>query len=184
LSATDAKLAGDRAFGSPLITNIHRGIVVEAIVSTALSDWTWCSEDYYRFDFRHRSGVGLEVKQSAACQSWESKVPSSASWDISARKSVYEGDRYGARLGRHADIYVLAWHPIVDRAVADHRDPARWQFFVVAAADLPLGMKRIGMKRAKTQASSVGITGLASEVTKVRGGTRDTVSERRSFSGK
>lgn len=35
------------AFGRPLVTNVLRGQVVEAIVASALEpEWTWCAADY------------------------------------------------------------------------------------------------------------------------------------------
>ena len=163
-----AKLAADRAFGSRLVTNIHRGLVVEAIVSTVLCpEWAWCSEDYYRFDFRHPCGLGLEVKQSAACQSWETKGPSIAKWDVSARKGYYEGDLYIAQPGRNAQVYILAWHPITDRLIADHRDPAQWKFFVIAANALPV-VKSLGMAGANSLAAPVGIANLSVELETLR----------------
>ena len=158
------QLASSRAFGSKLITNIHRGLIVEAIVSTALRpDWEWCSEDYYHFDFKHDSGIGLEVKQSAACQSWETKVPSTARWDIAARQQMFENDQYVNRPGRNAAIYALAWHPVVERRLADHRDPAQWEFFVVRSVDLK-PTKTMGMSGARRLASPVSIGGLAAAV--------------------
>ena len=115
-----------------MITNINRGLIVEAIVSTVLCpQWVWCSEDYYRCNFKHPGGAQLEVKQSAACQSWATKSASVARWDIGARKGYWEGEKYVAQRGRNAELYVLAWHPVSEREIADHRDPAQWLFFVI-----------------------------------------------------
>ena len=159
-----AELASSRAFGTRLITNVLRGLVVEAIVSTALCpEWRWCSEDYFQYDFEHPTGIGLEVKQSAACQSWETKVPSVARWDIAARSHVYEDDKWVGRPGRAAGIHVLAWNPVSDRALADHRDPMQWQFFVVRSSSLS-PTKTIGLAGAKRLASAVGISELRQTV--------------------
>ena len=56
--------------------NVHRALIVEAIVSAALPDWLWAPTDYAAFDFQHADGTRLEVKQSVARQSWVSKMPS------------------------------------------------------------------------------------------------------------
>ena len=146
-----AEVAGARAFGSRLITNVFRGLVVEAIVASALCpDWHWCSQDYYGFDFKHTCGKRLEVKQSAACQSWPSSKPSLARWDIASRQGFYEGEKFTAAPGRNADIYILGWHPEKDRKKADHRDPRQWEFFIVASANLSSGAKTIGLTTLRT----------------------------------
>jgi hypothetical protein len=139
--------ASEAAFGKPLVTNVLRGLVAEAIVAAALEpDWKWCSEDYAAFDFLHREGLRLEVKQSAAKHSWakEGARPSSVGFDIAARTGLWEdGVNWINPPGRNADIYVLAYHPVTDGS-ADHRDPHQWLFFVVLARDLPPS-KRIGL---------------------------------------
>lgn len=38
---------------------------------------------------------------------------------------------------RHADLYVFAWHPVIDADVADHLHADQWEFFVVAETCLP-----------------------------------------------
>lgn len=162
-----AHLAAERAFGSRLVTNSSRGLIAEAIVATVLCpEWLWCSEDYYRCDFTHPSGAQLEVKQSAASQSWKSKAPTVARWDVGARKGYWEGETYVARPGRNAEIYVLAWHPIADREQADHRDPTQWQFFVMHADTLP-PVKLLGMAGVAALATAVRIGQLASAVSNI-----------------
>lgn len=158
------QLAAERAFGSRLVTNSSRGLIAEAIVATVLCpEWRWCSEDYHRCDFTHPSGAQLEVKQSAASQSWKSKAPTIARWDVGARKGYWESETYVARPGRNAEIYVLAWHPIADREQADHRDPAQWQFFVVQADALP-PVRTLSMAGVAALATPVRVGQLASTV--------------------
>lgn len=71
--------ASEVAFGSTIIQNNLRALVVEAIVDYALKpSWRWCSQDWSGWDFEHESGVRLEVKQSAARQTWT--APSSDSF--------------------------------------------------------------------------------------------------------
>lgn len=128
----------DAAFGRPLVTNVLRGLVAEAIVASALEpEWNWCSEDYASWDFERADGLKLEVKQSAARQSWATTgPPSKCRFDIRARKGRWEGQDWVPEPGRNADIYVFAHHPLADGS-ADHRDPAQWTFYVVEAKRLP-----------------------------------------------
>jgi hypothetical protein len=134
-------LAANRAYGAPIVTNYYRSDIVEAIVSYALANWKWCSGDWAGYDFKH-IGVGekevrLEVKQSSALQSWKQTGHSKPKWDIAPRKGFWEGSVWTERAGRNADIDILAKHGETNKDVADHRDPAQWLFYVVAAADLP-----------------------------------------------
>lgn len=126
-------------FGNKLITNVFRGHVAEAIVAAALEpEWSWCARDYASWDFERDDGVRLEVKQSAALQSWTKQPPKkiSASFDIAPRKGYWEGLNWIPDPGRRAHIYVLAFHSFTNET-ADHRDPAQWRFYVVRSADLP-----------------------------------------------
>lgn len=158
-----AELASQRAFGSPLVTNVNRGLVAEAVIAAAICpEWTWCSQDYFAYDFSHPSGARLEVKQSAARQSWPTKKASLARWDIAARDGRWEGDVWIPSPGRNADVYVMCWHSMWTDD-ADHRDPAQWAFFVIAAGQLPTA-KTMGMSSAKRLSTEVGFSGLADAV--------------------
>lgn len=150
--------AARAAFGRPLITNVHRGLLAEAIVASALEpDWRWCSEDYSSWDFENKDGVRLEVKQSAARQTWTpvGGKPSSCSFDIARRTGRWEnGIEWVEAPGRSAHIYVFAHHPVFDHS-ADHRDPKQWLFYVVATRSLP-DTKRIGISALQTFAEPCG----------------------------
>lgn len=151
------------AFGKPLITNVLRGHVVEAIIALALEpEWRWCGADYGSWDFERGDGVRLEVKQSAARQSWTSDKPSRPAFDVAERTGRYEGAEWVAEAGRAAHLYVFAHHPIYDDR-ADHRDPDQWQFYVVAARDLP-NVKQLGLGRISELTSAVSVIGLADKV--------------------
>lgn len=142
------------AFGRPLITNVLRGQVVEAIVACALEpEWNWCAEDYSSWDFERPDGRRLEVKQSAARQSWAtSDKPSACSFDIAVRKGRWEGARWIDESGRAAHIYVFAYHPIADGS-ADHRDPDQWQFYVIPTCLLP-NTQRLSIAGVKSLAAA------------------------------
>jgi hypothetical protein len=131
-------------FGQPMITNVFRSVIVEAIVAAALGDaWEWSSADYAACDFKRADGLRLEVKQSSLRQTWSTKL-SRPAWDIAARMGYWIGGvEWVSAPGRNADIYVLALHGVTD-ASADHRDPRQWSFFVVSADCLP-DQKTIGL---------------------------------------
>ncbi|OYU72120.1 MAG: hypothetical protein CFE32_24690, partial [Alphaproteobacteria bacterium PA3] len=102
------KKASKAAFGNPLITNINRGLVAEAIIAIALEpDWMWVSADYASWDFERADGIKLEVKQSASLQSWTqafhgSNRQSKPSFDIAARTGYWQDQKWVPQVGRAA----------------------------------------------------------------------------------
>ena len=154
----------ETAFGRPLVTNVLRGLVVEAIVAAALEpQWQWCAEDYSSWDFQRGDGLRLEVKQSAARQSWAvSDKPSQCSFDIAQRKGRWEGPIWIEAPGRAAHLYVFAHHPVADSS-ADHRDPSQWHFYVVPTRDLP-ATRRLSLVAAARLTEPVGFGELATKV--------------------
>lgn len=160
----------DTLLGKPIVTNTVRGLLVEAIVAEVLEpDWQWVGGDWGACDFRHDGGIGLELKQSAARQSWHAAdgPASSPRYDVAERSGRWEGPDWIPGRGRMAEIYVFAHHPIVDAALADHREPGQWQFYVVPAANLPL-QKTVGLVRVTSMAPCVGIDRLEEAVEAVR----------------
>ena len=132
--------AAQLAFGKPVLMNTHRAIVAEAIVARALGDcWRHCAADWHAFDFERADGVALEVKQSAAKQSWTKNgdKPSKVRFDIAERKRAYLNDRWINIRKRWANIYVFAYQPCTT-ADTDHRDPHQWLFYVARESDLPI----------------------------------------------
>jgi hypothetical protein len=156
------------AFGDPLISNIYRGLVVEIIVGAALgSEWRLCSGDWRGWDFEHSSGCRLEVKQSAARQTWTgSRNVTKPIFDIRTRTGYFEGADWIADPRRFADIYVFAHHPVMDES-ADHRDVRQWRFHVVTANRLPIG-KTIGLTKIAALSAGVPWIGLESAVEGLR----------------
>jgi hypothetical protein len=157
-----------RAFGNPVIQNDFRGIVAETIVESALGPtWRCCSGDWLGWDFEHLDGTRLEVKQSAARQTWTApKHASPPTFDIRTRSGYYVGSEWHAGVGRHAHIYVFAYHPIADIS-ADHLDPGQWLFHVVLAERLPPN-KRIGLARVTLLAPAAHWKALFAAFEKVR----------------
>ena len=156
-------------FNKPLVTNVFRALVAEAIVDAALGPmWSWCAGDYSSWDFIHEDGTRLEVKQSAARQTWATATskPSSASFDIAERTGSWEGPTWVPGAGRKAHIYVFAHHPIPDET-ADHRDPAQWQFYTVGTEVLPL-QKRIALGSLQRLCLASDFAGLSNHVERLR----------------
>lgn len=152
-------------FGQPIVTNVFRSLLVEAMVAEALgADWRWCSADFSLWDFEHVSGVKLEVKQSAARQIWSKPGarPSRAVFDIAHRQGGWDDGVWVPGRTRHADLYVLAHHPIADTS-ADHRRADQWRFYVVRARDLP-DSRSVSLKRLEHLASPLPATALSGAV--------------------
>ena len=158
--------AAEVTFDSRLVTNVFRSVIVEAMVAAALPEWEWCSRDYASCDFRHPDSTRLEVKQSAARQTWFAGHASRASWDIRPRTGYWGKKGWVARPGRYSHVYVLAHHPVVSRK-ADHRDPSQWRFHVIATSDLPI-TKSISETGAASLVDPVTFEELASRVEALR----------------
>lgn len=157
----------DALIGKPIIGNAFRGKLVEAMIAEALEpQWRWRADGWGSFDFEGPSGIGLEVKQSAARQDWhdDSSKACAARFDIRERLGYYDDkSQWFDAPGRAAAIYIFAHHPIVDRGVADHRDPTQWDFYVVPAKALPK-QKTIGLAGVGARASPVRFSDLSAAV--------------------
>lgn len=129
-------------FDRPVMQNSLRSMYVEEQVGVHLGDdWEHVGADWCGWDFKSTTGVRLEVKQSAAKQSWIQDRPSRGSFDIRPRTGRYEGPEWVAGVGRFADVYVFAWHGRWEEA--DQRDEHQWQYYVVPTRSLPLTQKTI-----------------------------------------
>ena len=104
----------DLLFGKSLMMNIFRGQLAEAIIAVALEpQWEWCSTGYANWDFQNAEGLRLEVRSSAARQSWagvSERMPEPR-FDIRARRDFSEASEIAAATRRFADIYIFAYHP-------------------------------------------------------------------------
>ena len=167
ISADDLVTRASAAiFGKPLVVNVWRGLLVESLIDLILPcEWTWCATDYAGWDFLHVDGTRLEVKQSAARQSWKAIGRSrGARFDIAPRTGAWDGAGWltEAKPRRYADLYVLAHHPVTDET-ADHRDPYQWVFHVVLTARLPT-TRSVSLETARRLAAPVGSAALAAMV--------------------
>ena len=145
-----------------VMNNIQRGDYVECLVAELLRpDWVlpWkTGYDWAPWDLKHRSTkVKIEVRQAAARQSWhtcedfEAKPPT---FDIAPRKGYWTRDNeWIPKPGRHAHIYIFAWHPETKKSLADQRSPDQWMFYVLPTKCLPcqrsIALSRIEIRHAQ-----------------------------------
>lgn len=153
-----------RPYNEPVMSNIRRADYIEAVVATALRPAGWSrTGPWASWDFRHvESGCRLELKQSAARQSWGRAGP--ARFDIAPRTGYWDevSEKWYDDPGRHAHVYVFAWHPDPKRS-ADQRDPASWFFYVTPERKLPR-QKTIGLSVIDGMAEPCRIDGLPDEL--------------------
>ncbi len=157
--------------GQRLVMNSFRGTLVEAMLAGVLEPkWRWCAADWASHDFENANGARLEVKQSAALQSWHDDgfAPNTGRFDIAPRKIRWEGARRIEEAGRFASIYIFAWHPVTDVKTADHREPDQWQFHTVASAALP-PQKTIARSRIANMCEAVAIGQVAAQIDAILG---------------
>jgi len=161
-----------RPYKKRVMNNVHRSEYVEAIVALALKASGWTRKTPWdSWDLEHESGTRLEVKQSAAAQAWKSpERQSPARFDIAPRTGYWDDKEecWVRKPGRHADLYVFAWHG-ADGDTVDQREAGSWEFYVVAERDLP-EQQSIALKVLQDLTSPCRIDALAGAV--------DAVAER------
>ena len=161
-----------RKFDASIMNNVHRGEYIQTLVQEVLGNgWRAPAGFWLPWDIEHADGAKVEVKQSAACQSWDDGTQRSseaarkkARFGIAPSRSWSVQDGWNNRRARHADIYVFAWHPEADNELADHRHHDEWLFFVVRSDVLPEGQKSIGLSSVELLAQPVDIENLAAAV--------------------
>ncbi len=152
-----------------IIQNNLRGLYVEYLVCEILGDgWKIASGDWAAWDIEHEDGTRLEVKQSAAKQTWA--APSNGSsppvFNIRTPKFIWEGARRFEAKGRPAQMYVFAWHGDLSEC-ADQRDVSQWGFYVVPTKNLPK-QQTIGLKRLESLTHLRSATDLGETVEQLR----------------
>lgn len=158
-------------FGKPIVENVQRGPLVEAIVAYALRNQGWSRTDAWAgWDLIHQTGIRLEVRQKAAQQTWDQTRTvnrEGTRFDIAARTGHYDSEGWHKNDDgtRYADIYVFAYHPVKD-ATADHRKPAQWRFYVLPARSLPK-KKSISLRLVRFLVPAVRVDGLRAKVAAV-----------------
>jgi hypothetical protein len=139
-----------RLFDRRLIQNDLRGMYVECMVAEILGvSWKSVGENWAAWDLEHEDGTKLEVRQSAARQSWEppKRGYTSPKFSIRTPSEVWDGAVSVSVDRRQADIYLFAWHEVTSE-LADHRDVSQWEFFLVPTSALPV-QKSLGLVAVK-----------------------------------
>lgn len=152
-------------FDVPVIQNNLRGLYVEFMVGELLGKgWAHNGSDWAAYDFSHENGVRLEVKQSAARQTWEApkSLRRGPSFSVRTPKVEWIGSTALPRSRRVADIYVFAWHGS-EAEDADQRDSDQWQFFVVSTGKLP-AQATVGLSTLRRLANPIEGTQLKASV--------------------
>lgn len=175
----------NRFYGKSLINNVYRGDYVEGLILFALGQQWKPFGEWGGWDLERDDGIRLEVKSSAALQSWHAMASagktSPARFDIAPRGGYYT-DSTDAGVWREvdtpvrsADIYIFAWHPKKDPDTADHRRAEQWEFYVVPESKLPpkpqdTKTQTISPGTVKNLAAAVTYAELAARVTAVADG--------------
>lgn len=134
-----------RLFGRPIVQNNVRGEVVETMLSFALdATWSQCGADWAGWDFQSKDGLRLQVRQSAAKQTWSAVKRIRPTFSIKSVAGYWQGPRWHPSPGRQAEIFIFAWHPVTT-AEAEHRDAHQWRFWVIAERDLPPKQKSLSL---------------------------------------
>jgi hypothetical protein len=121
---------------SDVLSNRNRSLLAEFIVGQALGATRSPRVEWDAVDLRYDAHT-VEVKASAACQSWPQSKPSVIRFSI--RKSVAWNFRTGAYEGaaaRSADLYIFCHYSEMDRARANVLDALAWDFYVVTTATI------------------------------------------------
>lgn len=164
-----------KRYDQPVMNNTVRAHFVECLIAKEF-DVGWkhsCIDggEWNQWDCEHDSGARIEIKQSAARQSWDEEVISPirlARYDIAPRTGYWENDdNWKDKPGRNADLYVFAWHGERRDEICDHRDATQWQFFIAKEPMLPEGQKTIGITPLKDISVVCGISDLRVTVEKL-----------------
>jgi hypothetical protein len=170
----------ERLYNRRIINNVDRGAYMEYLIELALQelDAAWeCMPGWSMWDIENnRSGARVEVNQSAKLQTWSSDSQTSGSaprFGIKPTKWYWDNVSaawFETEPRRSADVYVFAYHSEGDRAVADHRHPGQWEFYVVPERLLPSLQKSIGLGPVRGLGQRCSFETLALVVTKVING--------------
>lgn len=128
-----------RQYNDPVMSNIRRADYIEAVVATALRP-SWVVSELV---------IGPRGTSSTTSPA--------AGWN---RSGKWHDDP-----GRHAHVYVFAWHPEA-KPSADQRDPSSWLFYVTPESELPT-QKTIGLRVIRGMAEPCRIGGLPDELVRM-----------------
>lgn len=174
LPGLDGAMVGDfwRWAYSDALSNRNRSIFAEFLVGAALGAVGRPRQEWTATDLEWE-GLKIEVKSSAACQSWAQKRPFRISFSV--RKAMgwdAETGESAEAATRSADVYVFCHFTETDSAEA-HRsvlDARKWDFHVVSMVkiDAELGeAKSVSLKGVQRVAERCGVGELRTTVRRV-----------------
>ncbi len=134
------------AFSDRLMDNTMRGFWCEFMLAEALGSTCkpvglgWHPWDLQIGDDEeaYPKRLRIQAKNSARLQPWNratGKITQSQ-YSLTWRQRPYYFDRDFPNVpceteGFMCEVYILCHHPITDLSIADHRDPAQWQFYLL-----------------------------------------------------
>jgi len=155
-----------KIFDKPLIENQYRSAFVEAMIEPYLEPygWRYTGDSWSGWDFERDDLIRLEIKQSAAQQTWSDArhIRTRGAFDIAERSGYFHegGTKWVEEKGRCAQTYVFAWNSMYGCGT-DHRDPNQWEFYVLPTRALPENQKTISLARIKSFSLPYGPTSVA-----------------------
>jgi len=138
-----------RWMGSDLVCNAMRGVLAEFIVARALGIEGGVRIEWDACDFTTPSGVRVEVKSAAYCQTWMQRRLSPIGFDIAPKwPDNIPASELSDRARRAADVYVFCILHHREKATIDPTQLDQWTFLVLSArvldAQVP-AQKRIAL---------------------------------------
>lgn len=162
---------------SDLLANTQRAVVAEYIVGVALGDVSTTRPEWRAWDLElpdpgRERPIRVEIKATAAIQSWAQPRPTPPKFDIAPKGGWDENDgSFDETKRRRSDVYVFC---VLggDDAVPDPLDLDQWAFYVLPS--------RVLDERIPTQKSITLSSLLRFEPTKIgfdglRGAVRDAI---------
>ena len=151
-------------FDKRLIENSFRSALIQGMIEPFLAPggWRYIGDGWGGWDFERSDGAKLEVKQSAAHQTWSDtqSARSLGTFDTRAKIGFYDngGSKWTVSPGRPAHVCLFAWNGTFGEET-DHRDQTQWDFYAIPTSLLPVGQKTItldGVRRLAIQAGQDG----------------------------
>jgi len=123
---------------SDLVSNATRGVLAEYIVAKAIGMSDDSIRDQWQaFDLETQSGVKVEVKSAAYCQSWEQREHSAIEFGIRpSRAWDTTTNRFSDERKRQADVYVFCLLKHKDKRTIDPMRLEQWDFYVLPTSVL------------------------------------------------
>lgn len=120
--------------GSDLVCNAMRGLLAEFIVARALGIEGGVRIEWDACDFTTPSGIRVEVKSAAYCQTWMQRRLSYIGFDIAPKwPDNFPATEVSDRARRAADVYVFCLLHHQEKSTIDPTQLSQWTFFVISA---------------------------------------------------